>query len=457
MQAALDLVELARVGQRTRTSFINAHVINVAATNHSYSRVLAGMDRLYADGSGMALAARLNRSPLADNVNGTDLFPLLCAAARKAGVKIFLLGGKPGVAEAASETLESMGYGGVVAGTHHGYISKHEDNQNAIDEINASGASMLLVGMGVPLQDVWIAQNFGSLQTPVVIGVGGLFDFFSGNVSRAPAFLRSFGCEWVWRLMQEPGRLWSRYLLGNALFIMRALLFAARERIDIKHYGIAEKERAWRRAQLERRLYARVAPVSKRLLDIVGALVALTLFAPVMLATAIAIKLETPGPVLFRQMRIGRNGVPFTLLKFRSMCDGADSLHAKMQGNPASRRDLRFKCRSDPRVTRTGRFIRKYSIDELPQFWNVLTGDMSLVGPRPALPSEVRKYVPSDRDRLLVKPGITCFWQVEGRANIDFVGQVALDRNYIRKQSIGLDLWLIFRTPYAVLFGAGAY
>ena len=251
--------------------------------------------------------------------------------------------------------------------------------------------------------------------------------------------------------------MWSRYLVGNVLFMARALLFAAREQIETKQHGRAANERAWRQAQLERRLYARVAPISKRLIDIVGALVAFILFSPVFLATAMAIKLETPGPVLFRQTRIGRNGVPFTLLKFRSMYAGADSLHAKMQGNTASRHDLRFKDRSDPRVTRTGRFIRKYSLDELPQFWNVLRGAMSLVGPRPALPSEVRKYVPSDRDRLLVKPGITCLWQVAGRANIDFVGQVALDRDYIRKQSVGLDLWLILRTPYAVLFGEGAY
>ena len=199
------------------------------------------------------------------------------------------------------------------------------------------------------------------------------------------------------------------------------------------------------------------SPLLKRAVDIVGALAALTLFAPVFLATAIAIKMESSGPVFFRQTRIGKNGVPFSMVKFRSMVVGADALHAKMQGATTSRHEIRYKNQNDPRITRIGRFIRKYSIDEFPQFWNVLTGDMSLVGPRPALPSEVAKYAPSDRDRLLVKPGITCLWQVGGRANIDFVGQVALDRQYVRDQSIVLDLWILLRTPYAVLFGEGAY
>ena len=206
-------------------------------------------------------------------------------------------------------------------------------------------------------------------------------------------------------------------------------------------------------------LLAHVArsPLLKRAVDIVGALAALTLLAPIFLVTAIAIKMESSGPVFFRQTRIGKNGVPFTMVKFRSMRVGADALHAKMQGVTTSRHAIRYKNENDPRVTETGRFIRRYSIDELPQFWNVLTGDMSLVGPRPALPSEVAKYAPSDRVRLLVKPGITCLWQVGGRAKIDFVGQVALDRQYVRDQSIFLDLWILLRTPYAVLVAEGAY
>ncbi|ARN83672.1 hypothetical protein B1812_14440 [Methylocystis bryophila] len=455
--AANDLARLARAGRRTRVSFVNSHGVKVAATNPAYSRVLHGMDRLYADGGGMALAARWTGAPLADNVNGTDLFPLLCAAAEQAGVKIFLLGGEPGVAEAAARTVKAMGHDDVIAGVHHGYIDSPEDKQAAIEEINASGASILLIGMGVPTQDIWIARNFDSLRTPVVVGVGGLFDVFSGRVSRAPVVLRCLGCEWTWRLLQEPAQLWSRYLISNAVFILRTLSFIARQRFEPSCHGAAAQKRAWLWAQIDRRLVAPAGPAAKRALDIVGALGAFSLFAPIFLVTAIAIKMESSGPILFRQTRIGRNGRPFTMVKFRSMSVGADALHAKMQGETTSRHNIRYKNHNDPRITETGRFIRRYSIDELPQFWNVLTGDMSLVGPRPALPSEVAKYAPSDRDRLLVKPGITCLWQVCGRANIDFVGQVALDREYVRRRSLRLDIWLLLRTPYAVLSGAGAY
>ncbi|CAN3989994.1 WecB/TagA/CpsF family glycosyltransferase [Methylocystis bryophila] len=236
-QAAIDLAKRARIGRRMRVSFVNAHVINVAASNPAYARVLQGVDRLYADGSGMALAARWNGSPLADNVNGTDLFPLLCAEAEKAGVTIFLLGGKPGVAKAAAKTVKAMGHDDVIAGVHHGYINSPADTQRVIEEINASGASILLVGMGVPVQDIWIASHFDSLKTSVVVAVGGLFDYFSGNVSRAPTVLRSIGCEWTWRLMQEPGRLGSRYLIGNVAFVLRALAFVAREQFEAPLQG----------------------------------------------------------------------------------------------------------------------------------------------------------------------------------------------------------------------------
>ena len=456
-EAANDLVARALTGRRTRVGFVDSHVINVAATSPAYARVLHGADRLYADGCGMALAARLVGSPLVDNVNGVDLFPLLCAEAEKVGAKIFLLGGKPGVAEATANAVNSMGHHDVIAGAHHVDINSEEETQAAIEKINASGASILLVGMGAPMQDIWIARNFEALQAPVAIGVGGLFDVITGNVSSAPTGLRSTGCEGIGQLSQAPGQLWSRHLIGNAAFLARALIFAAEKRFNAPLQLEAARERAWRWVQLERRLFANVGPALKRGVDIVGALAAFAMFAPIFLVTAIAIKMESSGPVFYRQTRIGKNGVPFTMVKFRSMRVGADALHAQMQGATTSRHAIRYKNQNDPRVTETGRFIRRYSIDELPQFWNVLIGDMSLVGPRPALPSEVKKYSASDRDRLLVKPGITCLWQVGGRANIDFVGQVALDREYVRQRSFFMDFLLLLRTPYAVVFGDGAY
>jgi exopolysaccharide biosynthesis WecB/TagA/CpsF family protein len=456
---ATDLVRAASEGRRQRVAFLNAHVINVAAKDPAYARVLDGADRRFADGSGMALAARLQGVTLADNVNGTDLCPLLCKAAIDAGQTIFLLGGQPGVADAAAETLRGMGLGGSIAGVHHGYVKRGgEEEAEAIAAINASGASIVLVGMGVPVQDVWIARNFERIKAPVVIGVGGLFDFFAGRVSRAPGFLRGRGLEWTWRLAQEPSRMWKRYLVGNAVFIGRALAEATARRLGFDEFGLEVGSRLPHlRALWRTRCAPAVKAAAKRALDVAGSLaIGAVLALPVLLIAAL-IKLDAPGPVIFRQTRVGRNGRPFEMLKFRSMHLDAESLHAALAPNTNNRHELRFKSKRDPRVTQIGRFIRKTSIDELPQLWNVLRGDMSLVGPRPALPSEVAKYSLADRDRLLAKPGLTCTWQVNGRADIDFVGQVELDREYVRNSSFLRDLWLLIRTVPAVLNGRGAY
>lgn len=230
-RATANLLDAARQRRRTRAVFVNAHVVNEMAVRQEYAATVAEADTILADGSGLAIAARLAGTPLADNVNGTDLFPLLAAMANEAGEKIFLLGGAPGVAEAAAAKLTQFGLGSAIAGTHHGHFKRHDDDeQSVIDAVNASGASIVLVGLGVPLQDTWIATNHNRLITPVAIGVGGLFDYFAGRVSRAPFWLRSIGLEWMWRLMLEPRRLAKRYLVGNAVFLIHAVREAARVR-----------------------------------------------------------------------------------------------------------------------------------------------------------------------------------------------------------------------------------
>lgn len=457
--AARSIVSSAAAGQRQRIAFLNAYVINTAAKDAAYARVLDGADRLFADGSGMALAAKLCGKRLADNVNGTDLLPLLCAEALRKGETIFLLGGRPGVALEAAVTLGRMGFSDAIAGTHHGYVKRGgKEEADAIAAVNQSGASILLIGMGVPVQDIWIAKNVDQISAPVVMGVGGLFDFFAGNVSRAPTALRGIGMEWVWRLAQEPKRMWQRYLVGNVTFMARALALAAQTRLaDHRPTGAIARHFSLLHATIRSRATALLAPLVKRTLDVMGAAAAVTLFGAPLLLVALLIKLDSRGPVLYRQARIGRCGRSFTMWKFRSMHINADQLHAKLSGNSTDPHLLRFKAKQDPRITRMGRFIRKASIDELPQLWNVLTGDMSIVGPRPALPSEVSRYTVADRDRLLVKPGITCTWQVNGRADIDFAGQVQLDREYVRTFSLLKDISLIIRTIPAVLTARGAY
>lgn len=198
--------------------------------------------------------------------------------------------------------------------------------------------------------------------------------------------------------------------------------------------------------------------LGKRALDVAVAALALLICLPLFLAVAAAIKLNDGGPVLFWQRRIGRHGRVFAFPKFRSMRVGADAQHAQLAHlNQHGRDGVTFKSRHDPRVTLIGRLIRRTSIDELPQLWSVLRGDMSLVGPRPALESEVARYSLQDRRRLEAEPGLTCIWQVSGRSEISFGQQVEMDVEYIASRSLARDLGLIVKTVPAVVTGRGAY
>ena len=196
--------------------------------------------------------------------------------------------------------------------------------------------------------------------------------------------------------------------------------------------------------------------VAKRSTDIVIAAVGLIVLAPLMAIVAVAIKLDSPGPVFFRQRRIGKDGRSFTIVKFRTMCVDAELRLAELESRNQASGPL-FKIRDDPRTTRVGRFLRRFSIDEVPQLWNVLRDEMSMVGPRPALPSEAAKWVPRTRDRLLVKPGLTGMWQVNGRSNASFAEYEQLDLYYVDNWSLITDLLIILRTVPILLSHKGAY
>ena len=197
--------------------------------------------------------------------------------------------------------------------------------------------------------------------------------------------------------------------------------------------------------------------LAKTAIDFGGALVLLMLTAPVMLLAALAVRTTSSGPVFFRQQRAGLNGHPFTMLKFRTMVTNAEQLQQELARLNEMSGPV-FKVTNDPRVTRVGRFLRRYSIDELPQLWNVARGEMSLVGPRPLPVHEVKRFDdPAHRRRLSVKPGLTCLWQISGRNNVtDFKEWVRLDLEYIDNWSLWLDVKILFRTIPAVFAGAGA-
>lgn len=191
--------------------------------------------------------------------------------------------------------------------------------------------------------------------------------------------------------------------------------------------------------------------ICKRGIDIIGAGSGLLLLSPVIAILACAVKFTSKGPIFFSQKRVGKNGQLFDMYKFRSMVVNAEELKEKLAHQNEMSGPM-FKMKDDPRVTKVGKFIRKTSLDELPQLWNVLKGDMSLVGPRPSLPKEVKQFEKWMYKRLTVKPGLTCYWQVSGRNNIDFEDWMKLDISYVEDRNLWIDIKLIFKTVL-VLFG----
>ena len=195
----------------------------------------------------------------------------------------------------------------------------------------------------------------------------------------------------------------------------------------------------------------------KRVMDIAASLFGMVLLSPVFLAIAAAVKLSSPGPVIFSQIRVGRYGRHFKFYKFRSMRQDAEAQKDKLMDRNESADGVIFKMKEDPRITKVGKFLRRTSLDELPQLWNVFIGDMSLVGPRPPVPSEVEKYTLEVRKRLDVFPGITCLWQIKGRSEIPFHEQVQLDKEYILTSGVWKDFVILLKTIPAIIGGRGAY
>ncbi len=214
------ILSQASAGGRHSLAFVNPDCLNIAWHNEGYKQVLLDADRVLPDGIGIHIGCRMLGTALRENVNGTDLFPLLCEAASQTGLSIFLLGARPGIAEATANNMMQRFPELRIAGARDGYFTT-EDEPAVVAEINDSGAAILLVAFGVPRQELWIASRRNELKTPVCLGVGGLFDFYSGRIARAPVWMREIGLEWVWRMLQEPKRMWRRYIIGNPLFLSR--------------------------------------------------------------------------------------------------------------------------------------------------------------------------------------------------------------------------------------------
>lgn len=667
------LLRVDHLGQRAGSHlicYVNTDCLNRAVRDHRYRAILQEADRVYADGMGVVWASRLTPQRLDERITLGDAMPALCRMAAERGLRLFFVGGRPGVAEQAAARLRERIPGLQIVGTQHGYFPPEEDAA-IIARINEAAPHILLVGMGVPKQEKWLWRYRHHLHVPVLWGVGATFEYYARVTPRAPVWMRQCGLEWCFRLFLEPRRLWHRYLIGNTVFFFRtcgllmtdALLvmfawlgaYAMRNHLTpiggssmhaITPYlismplvvglwvvacaalglyrrshtmstrdeliqvagaacvawpvtiaaGLLLRElslgrsvglltggflfglltgsrlvvRAWERSVEQRRdrlrrtlivgtgtlarqvkgdieswptgyevigfvgdrhgervepgdlavlgeleelrdliddlriedvfiasgrlslpqafnllgevdgrpvnvhivsedletLSDRIAlrsvsdvamldlPAythrrgyewSKRAFDTVVAGVGVLLVLPWCWMIALLIKLESRGPVLFVQQRIGQEGRSFRMYKFRTM---------KSSTPPY---DLAPNDLNDPRVTPLGRWLRRWSLDELPQLVNVLTGDMSLVGPRPEMSFLVNRYEPWQRHRLSVKPGLTCLWQVIGRKELPLHSHLEYDLYYVRHRGWWLDATILLRTIPAILHRRGAF
>lgn len=218
-----QITSIIELSQQKPIYFVNANNLKHAYYDSHYKNILKGTEYVFGDGVGVNVAANLLKERFVDNVNGTDLFPLLCEYCTLKKYSLYFLGGKPGIVDQMMKNLKQKYPLLIVSGAHHGYFDRNNENEDIIRDINSSKTNILLVGFGTPLQEEWICDNLSSINCNVAMGVGGLFDFYSGSKLRAPLWLRKLGLEWFFRLLQEPGRLWKRYMLGIPQFILLIL------------------------------------------------------------------------------------------------------------------------------------------------------------------------------------------------------------------------------------------
>lgn len=224
MDAAVSDIMRALDGEDAcQATFVNADCGNLSARHPRYRDVIRRSTWVFGDGSGVRMASKLLGAPIVDNVNGTDMFPLLCEAMSGTGKRLFLLGARPGIADGVAEWVREHHPDTIVCGAEHGYFDESETDA-VVERIRSAAPDLLLVAFGAPRQDEWVARHLAATGAKVGMGVGGLFDFFSGRIPRAPMWMRRLGIEWCWRFIQEPRRMWKRYLVGNFTFLFRVLV-----------------------------------------------------------------------------------------------------------------------------------------------------------------------------------------------------------------------------------------
>ena len=416
-----SVCQRAQSGTRSSLLVIDGWMVRAMRADAETSRVVGQADILLPASPSVRWAARLCGQPFAGTISISTLAAELCAHAKKLEQSVFLLSDNAERANSASHALEAAVPGGQIAGA--GAIGQSGQCDRAVIEtINQSGADIVLIDLPPNQLARWIARNRAALNVPILLGCANALTIAHGNHGKSPHATAKGSTE------------------RNLTWLMRhALPFWG---LTIHHAMQCSAQRSSHSA--------------KRALDLAIALAACALLGPLFAALCLLITLDDRGPIFFRQTRIGANGKPFNMWKFRSMSVDAEARRANLL-DQTERDGVCFKMKRDPRITRVGGWLRRLSLDELPQIINVVQGHMSIVGPRPALPQEVMTYSGRSRQRLLGTPGLTCSWQVSGRAEIPFEQQVEMDIAYLEQRSLIGDIGLIARTVPAVVSGRGAY
>jgi len=447
---------LVKKHTKTAIYIINVDTLNKAHKQQTLRYTLNKTPFIFPCGDSIKTACNLLNTPVKQNMNTLDIFLALCDMAQKEKLKLFFYGAKEGVAQRVKESIVKKYPKLQIVGAVRGVDIHHNEILNMI---NHSNADILIVSKDTPRQEEWISIHQHKISAPVVIGVGELFDLYADTIPSSSIQKRKISFEWINRVIKKSKQIQKHSALSHLYFLFRVIRWKREQKKEmLQHYYQIVKVKKYMPLRLKfSYLRHKLYPFSKRLMDITASSIALILLSPLFIIVAALIKMEDGGPVFFSQKRVGRNGKHFNMHKFRSMRTDAEKLKQKLMQHNESKDGVIFKMKEDPRITRIGKFIRKWSIDEFPQLFNILQGDMSLVGPRPPIPSEVEAYMVEDLKRLHIVPGLTCYWQISGRSEIPFREQVELDKAYISKRSLWIDIKIIFATIPAVFTQKGAY
>ncbi len=464
-KAAEVIVRWAMAGESRYVCEAPVHMVMESYDAPDYRAVINQADLVTPGGMPLVWMLRALGLKGQTRVYGPELTLKVCQAASMHGVPVGLYGGTNAAVTLLSDRLRvkipELRITYVHSPPFHPLTDK--EREEVIEQIKRSECRILFVGLGCPKQERWMAEHRSVLPV-VMLGVGAAFDFLSGQKPQAPGWMQRLGLEWLFRLCSEPKRLWFRYLYHNPRFVLLAFGQLIRERIlhvPANHQSLPKASEAESSFEETRELKKALAQKQiqvcfKRLFDLIASTIALILLAPLFLVIALLITLTSPGPVFFHQKRDGYRGRDFRMWKFRSMQARHDDAMVTAQQTAAAEGKL-IKLERDPRVTRLGKVLRVTSLDELPQLFNVLKGEMSLVGPRPLVPFMLDPHPAFRRTRALVRPGITGLWQIRDRENnTSALSMMKHDLEYIERFSLALDGEILLRTIRVVFSRKGA-